>query len=130
MAITYASAKKLLESNVVELSFSRRNSKRGFPRNRRMLCTNSYALLGSLGGRMALNFKVPTQPPAYDAKDYDLIITWDIFQQDFRAIPLEAVFIISAIPVSTKEELEQFWTYFDEAIRPMSSRSKKGFMRR
>lgn len=129
MAITYSGAKQLLNNNVVELSFSRRIPKRGWPRNRRMLCTNSYKLLGSLGGRIGLNFKVPTHFPPYDAKANDLIIAWDIFIQDFRAIPLEAVFVISAFPVKTNKDVDLFWTYFDEAIRPMSSRQKITFMK-
>ncbi len=129
MAITYLGAKKLLENNVVELSFSRRNTKRGWPRNRRMLCTNSYKLLGSLGGRMALNFRIPTTFPAYDPKEYDLFITWDIFMQDFRSIPLEAIFVIAAYPVQNQSQIDEFWKYFDEAIRPMTSSQKTRFMK-
>jgi hypothetical protein len=129
MAITYLGAKKLLESHVVELSFSRRNIKKGWPRNRRMLCTNSYKLLGSLGGRMGLNFRVPANFPAYDAKSLDLITTWDIFMQDFRSIPLEAIFVIGAYPVSNQKQIDEFWSYFDQAVRPMTSSQKTKFMK-
>ena len=130
MGLSYYGLKKLLESNVVELSFIRRNKKQGWPMNRRMLCTNSFKLLGSMGGRMALNFQVPTQFPPYDPKEEDLVITWDIFMQDFRSIPIEAVFVVAAIPVKTQKEIDTFWEYFDKMIRPMTSDQKKTFMRK
>jgi hypothetical protein len=130
MAISYNGIKNLLENNLVELSFSRRNIKQGWPNNRRMLCTNSVKLLGSFAGKIALNFKVPTSFPAYDPKENDLFITWDIFMQDFRSIPLEAVFIINAIPVKTDKDIENFWKYFDKALKPMSSQQKTNFMKK
>lgn len=130
MAVTYNAMQQLLSEHVVELSFSRRNPKEGWPRNRRMLCTNSFKLLGSMGGRLALNFKVPTDFPAYDPKENDLFITWDIFMQDFRSIPLEAVFVINAIPVKTQREIDLFWQYFDQALKPMTSDEKVKFMKR
>jgi len=130
MGVTYNGIKALLENNVVELSFSRRNPKQGWPRNRRMLCTNSFKLLGSMGGRLALNFKIPTDFPPYDPKENDLFITWDILMQDFRALPLEAVFVITAISVKTPKDIENFWEYFDQALKPMSSDDKIKFMKK
>lgn len=129
MALTYYGLKKLLENHVAELFFIRRLPKRGWPRNRRMFCTNSFKLLGSLGGKMTLNFKIPTSITPYDPKEEELVITWDILMQDFRAIPLESVYIINAIPVKTQKEIDDFWKYFDERIRPMSSDEKKRFMK-
>lgn len=94
-----------------------------------MLCTNSVALLGSLTGRMVLNFRIPKNFPPYDAKENDLIITWDIFMQDFRSIPLEAIFVVGAYPVKTPKQIEIFWQYFDKAVRPMTSSQKTRFMK-
>lgn len=130
MTISYNGMRKLLENNVVELFFVRRNPKRGWPNTRRMVCTNSFKLLGSMGGRMAMNFRVPTSFPPYDPKEEGLFITWDIFMQDFRAIPLEAVSVVMAIPVRTQKEIETFWTWFDQTLRPMTSDSKKAVMKR
>lgn len=78
---------------------------------------------------MTLNFKIPTSITPYDPKEEELVITWDILMQDFRAIPLESVYIINAIPVKTQKEIDDFWKYFDERIRPMSSDEKKRFMK-
>jgi hypothetical protein len=130
MGLSYNGMKKLLESNVAELYFVRRNKKQNWPMTRRMLCTNSFKLLGSMGGRMALNFKVPTQLPAYDPKDENLFITWDFFMQDFRSIPLESVGVIMAIPVKTTKEIESFWEWFDKFLRPLSSDNKKSIMKK
>ena len=130
MGLSYNGLKKLLDSHVVELFFVRRNAKAGWPMTRRMLCTNSFKILGSLGGRMALNFRVPTQLPAYDPKEEDLFVTWDFFMQDFRSIPLESVGIVMAIPVKTQKQIEDFWEWFDLTLRPMSSDSKKAVMKK
>ena len=130
MAISYIGMQQLLANSVVELAFIRRNEKAGWPSNRRMLCTNSVSLLSSLAGRMALNFRVPTQPPPYNAKDKNLFITWDIFMQNYRALPLESVIVVNAIPVSNQKEIDLFWEYFDKALRPMSSNDKTQFMKK
>ena len=130
MALSYNGMSKLLESNVAELFFVRRHKKQGWPMTRRMLCTNSFKLLGSIGGRLALNFRVPTHLPPYDAKEEGLFITWDFFMQDFRAIPLESVSVVMAIPVKTKKEIDLFWEWFEKTLRPMSSDNKKSVMKK
>lgn len=130
MAISYNGIKKLLETHVVELTFIRRNKKQGWPNNRRMLCTNSFSILGGLQERIALNFKMPTEFPPYDPKENDLFITWDLFMQDFRSIPLESINVVNAIPVRNEKEIKNFWIYFDKAIKPMTSDEKVKFLKK
>lgn len=129
MELSYQGLKKLLQNHIVELTFVRRNPKLGWPNNRRMLCTTSRLLLDSLAGRVAFNFKPPTNPPPYIAEDYELIVAWDLMWQDFRAIPNETAFVINAIPVRNKKEIDQFWLYFDKALKPMTPQEKNKFMK-
>lgn len=129
MELSYQGLKKLLETHIVELTFARRNPKIGWPMNRRMLCTTSRLILDSLAGRMALNFRNPVNPPPYDAEEHELVIAWDILWQDFRAIPQETAFVINAIPVKNKKQVDDFWLYFDKALKPMTTQQKVKFMK-
>ena len=128
MKLSYTGLRQLLSSHVVELAFTRRHEKEGSSMQRRMLCTLDTKLLNSLPGKVTLNFRVPTQPPPYLAKAYNLIVVWDIFWQDYRAIPIDATSIIAAIPCRTKKEQEQFWEYFVMKFQYMSASDKQKYM--
>ena len=117
---------QLLMTNVVELRFRRRIEKAGFGDYRRMLCTNDKGLLMSQLGRNILNFEPATQPPKFNPAQKNLIISWDIFMQNYRCIncnDVEVVAVINASPNAT-----EWWKYFNESIAPMPAGQKAQFM--
>jgi hypothetical protein len=79
---------------------------------------------------MTLNYRVPTQPPPYNPKAYNLVITWDIFWQDYRAIPVESVQVISFHPTHNKADQEKFWQYFSARFQNMTASDKTAFMKK
>jgi len=119
---------QLLQGNVVEAQFVRRHEKAGWRHTRRILCTLDKNLLNSLAGRVALNFANPTMPPPYPARAYNLIVVWDLFWQDWRAIGGEALDVVTVIPSHTKKEQEIFWTYFSTFLSNLTPQDKKAFM--
>jgi hypothetical protein len=88
-----------------------------------MLCTNAFQLLNSAKGRTALNFKPTGQSPTYNPTSKNLILTWDIFEQDYRAISMDSCDLISIIPAN-----DLFWEYFVNKLKPMSASEKVAFM--
>lgn len=124
--------KTLLQTHVVELSFVRRHEKFGVrgqnPHVRRMLCTLDGNLLQSLPGRFTLNYQIPINPPAYNPIEKNVVFCWDILWQDWRAIPVEYVIVITAIPVHTQKDQEKFWTLFEGFFAKMSAADKLRFM--
>jgi hypothetical protein len=117
----------LLMQNVVELKFRRRLEKPGFPDYRRMLCTNDKNLLMSKLGREILNYDPPKGGNLpYDPRSKNLVIAYDIFYQNFRAINCNDVDVVSVI--KTSPDATEFWKYFNEKIRPMSATQKATFM--
>ena len=116
---------QLLNENVVEVVFSRRSD----GNDRRMLCTNSKILLNSIAGKIALGYKPPKGVGLnYSPSAKGLVVTWDIFWQDFRQVPIETANVITAIPLKSEEDLNNFWEYFDRKLQNMSSFEKVGFM--
>jgi hypothetical protein len=113
----------LLQDNVAEVKFTRRKPKPGDSLHRRMLCTNSQALLNSNDGRLTLNFVPPKHYPQYDPKTKNLIVTWDIFMQAFRTINVDQCDLISVIPSN-----ELFWEYFRDNLSGMNQTDKTNFM--
>jgi len=115
----------LLRTHVVELRFRRRHPKQGRMSDRRMLCTNDMTLLLSTPGRNILNFNPTTGVLPYNAAQHNLIITHDIFMQNWRAIPCEAVEVIAVIKTNPPTH---FWQYFMNKVVPMSAQHKMLFM--
>jgi hypothetical protein len=113
----------LLQGHVAEVRFRRRTP--GTSMFRRMLCTNDLKLLLSVSGKVALNYRRPTQYPAYNPTAYNLLCVWDIFMQDFRMIPVDAVDVISIIPTNPPDN---FWNYFNEKLARMTTAEKLSFM--
>jgi hypothetical protein len=117
----------LLMQSVVELKFKRRREKPGYQDYRRMLCTNDKKLLMSKLGREILNYDPPKKfSLPYDPRSKNLVIAYDIFYQNFRAINCNDVDVISVI--KTAPDATEFWKYFNEKIRPMSAVQKATFM--
>jgi len=123
MKVTLGTLKNLLENNVCEIKFQRRRPVAGEPLSRRMLCTNSVAVLNSVNGKLLLNYKQPKRMPKFNPNTKNIIITWDIFMQDFRCINLDSCDLIKAIPAT-----DEFWNYFNEKLRHMSVEEKERFM--
>lgn len=123
MKVNLATLKTLLLSNVAEIKFIRKRLKPGAPPTRRMLCTNSARLLNSNEGRVALNYKAPVYRPKFNEVQKNILITWDIFMQDFRCINLVACEVLSVIPANS-----EFWNFFNQRLAKMSAAEKISFM--
>lgn len=123
MKVSYGKMVNMLRNNVCEVKTSRRILVEGRPAHRRMLCTLCMPLLNSIDGRMSLNYKPPSHPAPYNPAQYNLIVVWDIFMQDWRCLNMDDCQLISFIPGN-----EEFWQYFNAKLRPMSSGQKQTFM--
>lgn len=101
----------------------RRRPRIGVPPTRRMLCTNNLALLMSPEGRIALNYRRAINMPKFDPNAKNLLITWDIFMQDYRCINMAACDLIQAIPAN-----KSFWNFFNKRLALMDAQQKMRFM--
>lgn len=128
MNISPLGLRSLLQKNIAEIVFARRHEKPGWQPTRRIFCTLDRNLLLSLPGRMTLNFNPPTHPPPYDAKSKNLLVVWDIFMQDWRAISLDSANVVTVIPCHTKKQQEEFWKYFSDFIQQLTPQMKQTFM--
>jgi hypothetical protein len=115
----------LLENNVLEVKFKRRRAKPGAPTTRRMLCTNCAFLLNSEAGRSTLHYKPGVVAMNYSPASKNLVVAWDIFKQDYRAISVDNCELISQMPVSG--DGVEFWDYFNNTIYPMTPQQKLAF---
>jgi len=124
MRLSLGGLSSLLKTNAAEIRFRRRRE--GPTPFRRMLCTNDLKLLQSNPGKIALNYRRPTGYPPYNPTQYNLLCVWDIFMQDFRMVPVDAVEVVSIVPTTPPE---QFWQYFNERLSRMNAFEKMSFMR-
>jgi hypothetical protein len=74
-------------------------------------------------GRIALNYRRAINYPKYDPTVKNVVITWDIFMQDYRSINMSACDLISVIPAN-----KEFWKYFNERLSLLSANDKMRFM--
>jgi len=125
MRVSQTALVALLNKNAVELKCLRRRPLEGDMPTRRMLATNDTILLNSSAGRVALNFKPATGRLKFNPASKRLVLTWDIFMQDYRLVPADAVEIISVIPTTPPD---QFWKYFGDVLSKMSATDKQQFM--
>jgi hypothetical protein len=122
MKIALATLKTLLESNVLEIKFTRRNPKPGAPPTRRMFCTNSNTLLNSTEGRRVLGFTPTSQPLKFNPSAKNLIVAWDLFKLGYRMINADHCELIATIPAD-----DDFWLYYYEHIGNMTAGEKLKF---
>jgi len=108
---------------VAEIKFLRKRPKAGAPSSRRMLCTNSHPLLMSPEGRVALNYRRAINNPKYNPSAKNVLITWDIFMQDYRCINMAACDLINVIPAN-----KSFWKFFNQKLALLSTDQKVRFM--
>jgi hypothetical protein len=123
MKVSLPTLKNLLLNNVAEIKFSRRRIKFGASTTRRMMCTNSLQLLNSTEGRLALNYRRAITSPHFDPNTKNLLITWDIFMQDYRCVNMAACELVQVIPAN-----QQFWKFFNEKLALLSPQQKINFM--
>lgn len=123
MKTSQATLKNLLLNNVAEIKFLRRRAKPGSALTRRMLCTNSLSLLNSTEGRLALNYKRAVNMPKFNPNTKNLVITWDIFMQDYRCINMAACDLLQVIPAN-----KEFWMFFNQKLAGMNAVQKINFM--
>jgi hypothetical protein len=93
-----------LRNNLCEVFIKRRRILvRDRPVYRRMLCTNSNELLRSFHGATRLLFRIPKNPPPFDARKYNLVTTWDILMHDHRNVNLDDTYMIHKYDVNQKD---------------------------
>lgn len=125
MRLSRQGLKYLLLTHLVELRFTRRTQpKMGGRPTRRMLCTLDPLLLNSALGKKILGFNKPMSAPAYNAASKNLLVVWDLFRQDWRAISMESCDIVTAV---TTRPQTKFWDYFNSVIAKMSKQSRAEF---
>jgi len=123
MKVSLSTLKTILLTNVAEIKFFRKRPKPGFPPTRRMLCTNSFPLLNSPEGRIALNFRPAKSFPTFNTVERNVLIVWDIFMQNFRCVNMAACNLVSVIPAN-----KEFWKYFNQKLARLSTAQKINFM--
>lgn len=114
---------RILLNNVAEVKFTRRRPKPGSPPTRRILCTNNAELLRSPNGKIVLHYESARQMPKFNPNDKNLVITWDIFMQDYRCINADGAIVIRTIAAN-----DEFWTYFNENLLTMTPTQKLAFI--
>ena len=122
MIISRSQLNHILKDHVCEIKFPRRTFKPGAAATRRMLCTNSYTLLNSINGKLTLNYKSASNLPDYNPAVKNLIITWDIFMQNYRNINCESVELITSIPAT-----DEFWDYFSKNLTGLTPEQKLNY---
>ena len=127
MKVSNEGLKQLLKENLLEIRFVRRHQKAGQNVTRRILCTNSKALLDNIGGKVALRFDPPTGPPKYNPGQHNLVFAWDIMMSQYRAISMEAHDIVAIMPLKTKEDMDKFWVYFTQFLAKLKPQERLGF---
>ena len=116
---------RLLKSNICDLLIVRRRPERapGRPELRQMLCTNSMEILRSENGLRVLNYSGSFEPKKVDERKHNLVVTWDIFMQDYRNVSMDMCYLVQKIPAD-----DNFWKFFNENIFPMSPNEKLRYM--
>lgn len=125
MKLSQAALAALLSKNAVEIKFLRRRPLPGDLPTRRMFATNDLLLLNSAPGKTVLNFRSAPGNLKFNPQAKGLVLTWDIFMQDYRLIPADSADIVSVIPTTPPD---QFWKYFSEVLSKMTATEKLRFM--
>lgn len=123
MRVSRSSLETIIRSHAAEIVFTRRTP--GPASTRRMLCTLDLMMLNSPEGRVALNFRPAVHAPPYNPRAYNLLIVWDIFMQDYRAISIDRCELIKTIKTNPPDE---WWKYFNEVLAKMTTQQKVHFM--
>lgn len=114
----------LLEGNACEIVFVRRRPERapGRPEIRRMLCSNSMNLLNSMNGIRSLNFHLPGGPKKIDEIKHNVVVVWDIFEQDYRNVSMDTCYLRQTVPGD-----DTFWRYYSDVLLKLTPQQKRNF---
>lgn len=94
-----------LEQNIVELHFIRRIDKGDkYKQRRRMLATRNFWLGKRLAKMKGVQLKVKHKRPKSYYKKHDMILVWDLIENDWRMISLDKWKIIDFIPLTESSE--------------------------
>jgi hypothetical protein len=115
MKVALPTLKQLLESNVLEIKFTRRKPKPGQALTRRMFCTTSTILLNSSNGRNVLGFTPSVKSPKFNPNTKNLVIVWDLFKRQYRMVNADNCELISTIPAD-----DEFWLYYNDKLSKMT----------
>ncbi len=120
---------QLLQKNVVEARFIRRHNKPGWSGVRGAFITTNWELLNGDLGLKTLNFKRPNGVGmGYDHRQYNLVVGWDLFRQEYRVFGVENSNIRKFYDVSDDENRAKFWLFFRSYIMNLSNREKLVYM--
>jgi hypothetical protein len=125
----YMNIMKLFQTHVVEVKFkrreypSRKGNGTGHRRNtRRMLCSSNWRFIASPIVKNVFDWKKPKGP----AKGYqwykqrNLLITWDILNQDWRMVTLDSWEVVAVMPVEKVLQKAEFLAFYHCAIEDMT----------
>lgn len=128
---------EFFHNNIVEVRFKRREKPPWFIKKRtvghmryyrRMLCTANWRLIKSPVCRTLFNWVKPkTRRGPNWYRKRNLIIVWDILQNDWRMVSLEKYFIVGYTPVQTLLEQEKFITFYQHQLEPLTQQKKDHF---
>lgn len=130
--------KRILFNNVVEVKTELRHPK-PHSNTRRFFCVGAYPnfhnnpFLATASARLTLRYRYPKGFPPYNPVPYynpdqkNLVITWDIFRQNYRSIQVYRCNLIRVWPIDTHDNILKFWEYFTKSIAPMTSQQKEDF---
>lgn len=128
MKVSASSLRGMLNQSVCDIRFVRRNPKPGASRTRRMLCTTSRTFLETIAAKSVFGFSPPAGNPKYNASAKNLVMAYDLFMQNFRAVNGDEVEVLQVFPTNTEAQINEFWKHFSENIAPMSAADKERFM--
>jgi hypothetical protein len=116
--------KGLLLNNACEIVFVRRRPERApeRPEIRRMLCSNSMNLLNSQNGIRSLNFHLPRGPRKLDEVKHNIVVVWDIMEQDYRNVSMDTCYLRQTVPGD-----DTFWKYYSDVLLKLSPTQKRAF---
>ncbi len=123
--------------NVVEVKFRRRILPPYFKKNRepghgsywrRMLCTSNWPFLFSSNSNPWFNPQRPKSrrgPEWYRSRG--LVITFDIFNLDYRMVSLDTYAIVGYIPLKTLMERAEFVAFYRQFLKNIPEGKKQHF---
>lgn len=117
-----------LESNIVELRFNRRIDKgKGYKSTRRMLATRNFWLAKRLAKMKGVTLKVRRKRSKSYYKNHDMILVWDIIENDWRMISLDKWKIIDFVPLTEKTEQSISDWYRKTSMKSFSEGKKRSY---
>jgi len=129
--------KKLLYNHCVEIKYQRRHPLVD-SNTCRLFCVGFYPnfgnnpFLNSLGARSA--FYNPSSGGSkslnYNPDDKNLVITYSIFDMGYRTVSINRANVIRAFPVDNKDNIQNFWDYFNKNISTMSLEKRIEFKKK